>query len=125
MTGEMIIGGRAVKARPGDSEEHIARIEAEAARILDETRLRLVSEGEERGAGGDEAAICALAEAIDRLILSQDENTRLRRELSELRARHYAAEGRIDELSRENSVLRLRLSALQMERAGGAIDGVQ
>lgn len=107
----VVVAGRDVPLCPGDSRKRMERVARHVEQALSETDVRAQAYGREP----DE--IGRLMETTLRLgdetFLAQDENTRLRRDLTGVRAHVFELERKNDELNREISVLRMKLEKLE------------
>lgn len=104
---DVVIGGRTLRLRTGDSAERMARVAEYVSRKLADAEVKNAADG----AAADDAgnALEAALRLADELFMAQDENTRLRRDMLGLRQRQFELEKHCDELNREACALRAML----------------
>lgn len=107
----VVVAGREVPIRPGDSMQRMERVARYVENTLAETQVRAEAHGREPDEAG--RMLETILRLGDEVMLAQDENMRLRRELTGMRAHVFDLERANDELKREMSVMRMRLEELE------------
>ena len=107
----VVVAGRDVPLRPGDSRERMERVARHVEQALSETDVRAQAHDREPDEAG--RLMETMLRLGDETFLAQDENTRLRRDLTGVRAHVFELERKNDELNREISVLRMKLEKLE------------
>lgn len=107
----VVVAGRDVPMCPGDSRERMERVARHVEQVLSETDVRAQAHGREPDEIG--RLMETMLRLGDETFLAQDENTRLRRDLTGVRAYVFELERKNDELNREISVLRMKLEKLE------------
>ena len=107
----VVVSGREVPICPGDSAPRMERVARHVENTLAETAVRAKAHGREPDETG--RMMETMLRLGDEAMLAQDENTRLRRDLTGMRAHVFDLERANDELNREVSVMRMRLEELE------------
>ncbi len=107
----VMVAGRDVPLCPGDSRERMERVARHVEQALSETDVRAQAHGREPDEIG--RLMETMLRLGDETFLAQDENTRLRRDLTGVRAHVFELERKNDEFNREISVLRMKLERLE------------
>lgn len=107
----VVVAGRDVPLCPGDSRQRMERVARHVEQVLAETGVRASAQGREPDETG--RLMETMLRLGDETFLAQDENTRLRRDLTGVRAHVFELESTNDRLNREMSVLRMKLEKLE------------
>ncbi len=109
----VVVSGRDVPLRPGDSAERMERVARYVESAIKSCSTRAAAHGRQPDDMG--LMLESALELGDELFMAQDENTRLRRDISGVREHVFDLERTNDELNRKISVMQRRLEELELK----------